>query len=122
MQQTSALKEAYDSLIKNKNPLCIIVYCPPKVGSTTLVTSLRMSLGRLANVIHIHDEIMLGVLTGIKNITVNDIIDYIASLNTQTLYVIDVYRTPVERKISEFFDFNLSINKSNLLSIVSLWM
>jgi len=41
----------------------IFVYTPPKVGSTTLVTSLRVSLGRSYNTIHIHDETMLSVLT-----------------------------------------------------------
>lgn len=111
MQINHKLKEAYDILIKNKRSLCIIVHCPPKVGSTTLVTSLRVSLGKIANVIHLHDEIMLGVLTGIKNISVNEIIDYI-SLQVETLYVIDIYRTPIERKISEFFD-KLSFHFNN---------
>ena len=81
----------------------IFVYTPPKVGSTTLVTSLRVSLGKSYNVIHIHDEIMLSVLTGINNVKINDIINYLTK-NGKKVYVIDVYRTPIERKMSEFFE------------------
>ena len=46
---------------------------------------------------------MLSVLTGINNITVNEIINYLANLG-KNIYVIDVYRTPIERKLSEFFE------------------
>lgn len=111
MQKQEQLKDAYDKLIKYNRPICIFLYCPPKVGSTTLVTSLRVSLGRLANVIHIHDEIMLSVLTGIKDITVNDIIDYTSKI-AHKVYVIDIYRTPIERKMSEYFD-KLSFHFNN---------
>lgn len=81
----------------------IFVYTPPKVGSTTLVTSLRISLGKRCNVIHIHDETMLSVLTGIKNVKINDIINYLSNKG-KIVYVIDIYRTPIERKMSEFFE------------------
>lgn len=81
----------------------VFVYTPPKVGSTTLVSSLRLSLGNMYNIIHIHDEVMLSVLTGVDNVSVNEIIEYIASLG-KSVYVIDVYRTPIERKMSEFFE------------------
>jgi hypothetical protein len=81
----------------------IFIYTPPKVGSTTLVTSLRVSLGKSYNVIHIHDEVMLSVLTGINDVTINDIILYLANIG-KNVFVIDVYRTPIERKISEFFE------------------
>ena len=81
----------------------IFIYTPPKVGSTTLVTSLRVSLGKSYNIIHIHDEVMLKVLTGINNIKIVDIIKYLSNQG-KNVYVIDVYRTPVERKMSEFFE------------------
>lgn len=81
----------------------IFIYTPPKVGSTTLVTSLRVSLGKKYNVIHIHDETMLNVLTGISGIKINDIIHFLSN-QTKNIYVIDVYRTPLERKMSEFFE------------------
>jgi hypothetical protein len=81
----------------------IFIYTPPKVGSTTLVTSLRVSLGKSYNTIHIHDETMLSVLTGINNVKINDILHFLSNQG-KTVYVIDVYRTPIERKMSEFFE------------------
>ena len=47
------------------------------------------------------DEVI--VLTGIKDVTVNEIINYL-SQQGNIIYVIDVYRTPIERKMSEFFE------------------
>ena len=116
------IKEFNDSIfrnesIKNKNTL-IFIYTPPKVGSTTLVTSFRISCARRVNVLHIHDENMLSIITGIKNnnnVTVNELINYNSSFG-KSVYVIDVYRTPIERKISEYFElltsyhFNTSDN------------
>lgn len=81
----------------------IFIYTPPKVGSTTLVTSLRVSLGKSYNTIHIHDETMLSVLTGINNVKINDIIRFLSNQGKK-VYVIDVYRSPIERKMSEFFE------------------
>ena len=91
--------------IKNKNTL-VFIYTPPKVGSTTLVTSFRISCARTVNVLHVHDENMLSIITGIKNnnnVTVNELINYNASIG-KSVYVIDVYRSPIERKISEYFE------------------
>ena len=81
----------------------IFIYTPPKVGSTTLVSSLRISLGRDYNVVHIHDDTMLSVLTGVNEVTIDDIIKFL-SKKGKNVYVIDIYRTPVERKMSEFFE------------------
>jgi hypothetical protein len=98
------IKESISKLFNNNNSNnYIFIYTPPKVGSTTLVSSLRISLGKTYNIIHIHDEVMLSVLTGINNITVNEMINYLATLG-ENVFVIDVYRTPIERKISEFFE------------------
>jgi hypothetical protein len=94
--------ESFNKLFSNICDNYIFIYTPPKVGSTTLVTSLRVSLGRTYNIIHIHDDIMLNVLTGF-NVGVNDLIHYCASIN-KNVFVFDVYRSPVERKISEFFE------------------
>lgn len=104
----------------------IFIYTPPKVGSTTLVTSLRVSLNNDYNVIHIHDEIMLNVLTSIKDVTINDIIIHLANLKKK-IYVIDVYRTPIERKMSEFFEkisqyhFNNTSENINKYSIERIY-
>jgi len=107
------LKEAHDKIFKNDCNNYIFIYTPPKVGSTTLMTSLRVSLGKSYNIIHIHDEVMLNVLTGINNITIIDLIHFIAQQN-KNVFVIDVYRSPIERKISEYFEqvSNLHFNNS----------
>ena len=97
-------EKAFQQLFsKNNTTNFIFIYTPPKVGSTTLVSSLRISLGTSFNVIHIHDDTMLSVLTGIYNVSINDIISYIA-LKGYNIYVFDIYRTPLERKMSEFFE------------------
>lgn len=97
------ISECIEKLFSSITDNYIFVYTPPKVGSTTLVSSLRISLGRSFNVIHIHDEIMLSVLTGVNNVTINEIINYLSN-NGKKVYVIDIYRTPIERKMSEFFE------------------
>ena len=118
-------EEVLNKLFNVENPNYVFIYTPPKVGSTTLVSSLRISLGDTFSVIHIHDDIMLSVLTGINNITVNEIINYIAKKGNN-VYVIDVYRTPVERKMSEYFEkispyhFNNSEENINNYSITRI--
>jgi len=96
-------EEVLNKLFNTQSPNYVFIYTPPKVGSTTLVSSLRISLGNSFNVVHIHDDIMLNVLTGINNVSVNEIINYIAKKG-DNVYVIDVYRTPIERKMSEYFE------------------
>lgn len=81
----------------------IFVYSKPKVGSTSLITSLRIFASHIFNIIHIHDEEMLKILGNINNVTVNEIILYNKIIGNE-VYVIDVYRTPIERKISTFFE------------------
>lgn len=116
------IQSAVNLLFTNKRQNYIFVYTPPKVGSTTLVSSLRLSLSDNYSVIHIHDDVMLSVLTGINNVTVNEIIYFLANENKK-VYVIDIYRTPLERKISEFFEkisiyhFNNSEEHINKYSI-----
>jgi hypothetical protein len=113
------------SIEKNKN--LIFVYCPPKVGSTTIVSSIRMSAFDKFTVLHIHDELMLKVICGIENVTVNDIIKYNSSIG-KNIYVIDIYRSPIEQKISKFFEklsvyhFNnspLLINKYDINKVIN---
>jgi len=102
MDQT-IITQTVDKLFNTLTNDYIFIYTPPKVGSTTLVTSLRVSLGKSYNIIHIHDETMLSVLTGINNVKINDIINFLSNRG-KNVYVIDVYRTPIERKMSEFFE------------------
>jgi len=103
------IKEANDkifgSLLNNTELYnnIIFIYTPPKVGSTSLVSSIRISASHKFSIIHIHDEIMLNFFTGINSITINEIIQYNSYIG-KNVYVIDVYRTPIERKFSEFFE------------------
>jgi len=100
--KTQTIIDAYNKLFTNNCDNYIFIYTPPKVGSTTLVTSLRVSLGKTYNIIHIHDDVMLNVLTGL-NVRVNEIIEYIASIG-KNIFVVDIYRPSIERKISEYFE------------------
>ena len=108
-KKINEIKQANDKIFNSistqtetKNNI-IFVYTPPKVGSTSLVSSLRISLSKTFSVIHIHDEIMLNFFTGIQNITINEIIQYNKYIG-KNVYVIDIYRTQIERNISEFFE------------------
>jgi hypothetical protein len=55
---------------------------------------------------------MLFVLTGLTNITINEIIKYNKYIG-RNVYVIDVYREPLERKMSDFFDKLASFHFNN---------
>jgi len=113
------LKKINEKLFKNvNNPNVnnniIFIYAPPKVASTSLVSSLRLFLCHKFNIIHIHDEKMLGNLIhmNIHGITVLDIIHYNKELG-KNIYVIDVFRNPIERKISEYFEHLSSLHFNN---------
>ena len=97
-----------DSTIQN----IVFIYSPPKVGSTTLVSSIRLSATHIFKVLHIHDEVMLQVLTGINNVTINQLIQYNKYIG-RNIWVIDIYRSPIERKMSEFFDKLCSTHFNN---------
>jgi dTDP-4-dehydrorhamnose reductase len=60
---------------------------------------------------------MLQVLINIQNVSINDIIKYNAYIGKK-VYVIDVYRSPIERKMSEFFekiaDMHFNTTEENL--------
>jgi hypothetical protein len=99
------LKEANETLHLNRTNKknIIFIYTPPKVGSTSLVTSFRIFVSSLYHIVHIHDEEMLKVLGHIQGITVNEIILYNKMIG-KNVYVIDIYRSPIERKISTYFE------------------
>jgi hypothetical protein len=113
-----------DKFIHNK---LVFVYSAPKVGSTTIVSSLRMFASNICSTIHIHDEEMLKVLGNINGITVNEIILYNKYLG-KDVYVIDIYRSPIERKISTYFEkigsyhfnnFDEKLNTYNIDKIIN---
>ena len=121
--------EDLNSKLLNKNPApnnnIIFVYCPPKVGSTTLVTSLRLSAAQKFTVIHIHDKTLFSAISENENICHVEVNDYILynKLIGKNVYVVDIFRSPVERKISEFFEyisplhFNNSEKKINMYTL-----
>ena len=128
-QEKKVALEELNSKLLNKNPSpnnnIIFAYCPPKVGSTTLVSSIRLSAARRFTVIHIHDETLFSAISDNENmnkISVDDIILYNKSLG-KNVYVIDIFRSPIERKISEFFEqvsalhFNNSEKNINLYNL-----
>jgi uncharacterized protein (UPF0218 family) len=90
-----------DNSNEEKDKNLIFIYCPPKVGSTSLVSSLRLFACEKFTVLHVHGEEMLKTIYNI-DVSINEIINYNSSLG-KNIYVIDIYRTPIERKISEFF-------------------
>jgi hypothetical protein len=112
---TDRIGEAVSKLFPIEMQKYIFVYTPPKVGSTTLVSSLRISLNYANDdygVIHIHDEVMLKVLSGVDNVTINEIINYLGNKG-KMVFVIDIYRMPIERKISEYFEKIASYHFNN---------
>ena len=92
-----------DDLNIEKNRNIVFIYSPPKVGSTTLVSSIRLSAAHKFTVHHIHNEIMLKVLYNITNITVLEIIKYNNFLGKR-VYVFDIFRSPIEQKLSSYFE------------------
>jgi len=80
----------------------IFVYCPPKVGSTSLVSSLRLFGNEHFTILHIHNEAILKSIYQIE-VTIQEIIEYNSYLG-KNIYVIDIYRLPIEHKISLFFE------------------
>lgn len=88
--------------IDKSNRDIVFVYSPPKVGSTTIVTSLRLSANHMFHVFHFHDEQALQILTGIVGVSIEEVVQYNSCLGRE-VYVIDIYREPLERKMSEYF-------------------
>lgn len=111
-----------DDMNIERNRNLIIVYCPPKVGSTSVVSSIRLFANHKYTVLHLHNEIMLKVLYKITNVSVLEIIEYNNHLG-KNVFVIDIYRSPIEQKMSAFFEtinsfhFNTTIENLNTYPI-----
>jgi hypothetical protein len=112
---------------KHKHNKLIFVYSAPKVGSTSIISSFRIFGIEKLDIIHIHDEKILHVLANITDVTINEIILFNKYLG-KDIYVINVYRSPIERKISAFFEkigsyhFNAEdseVNKYNVTKIIN---
>jgi hypothetical protein len=121
MMNESNLKKANEILKINDSCPVVFVYTAPKVGSTSIVNVLRIFAHGKLRVIHIHDNTMLEVLRGISDVSINEIIKYNGKLG-RSVYVIDVYRNPIEHKMSYFFEmisyhFNNSLHKISSYSL-----
>lgn len=110
----------------NNHNKILFVYSAPKVGSTSIVSSFRLFALDKIDIIHIHDEEMLNVLTKIKDITINELILFNSYLGKE-VYVLNIYRSPIERKISTFFEkigshhFNAEdseVNRYNVAKVI----
>jgi len=115
------------NLCKTGYKTIVFIYTPPKVGSTSLVSSLRLFCSNKFDIVHIHDEEMLKILGSIEGITVNELIQFNKHIG-KNVYVIDVYRSPIERKISAYFEkigcyhFNntdSSVNNYNVQKVIN---
>ena len=88
---------------KKLNCLDIIVYCGGKCGSSTLHTTFKKNG---LNSYKIHDNNYFKYLCNLfkkdTTKTIFDVIDFNVKQN-KIIYIIDVYRTPIERKVSAFF-------------------
>jgi hypothetical protein len=104
----------------------VLLYSPKKVGSTSILTSIRLSASDKFAVFHTHDDLVLKSLQPEnKHVFFSDIIRNSTIINKNTnlprkIFVIDIYRPSVERKISDFFHeisslhfFNTEENISN---------
>ena len=97
----------------------VILYSPPKVGSTSIVTSIRLFASDKYIVFHTHDDKICELYQDRLNvINVSDIINNNFLFNQQfnrnrKIYIIDIYRTPIERKISDFFQKISEIHFNN---------
>ena len=83
----------------------IFLYCPFKVGSTTLVSSIRLFNIDKVNVVHLHDNEYFTFIMkrDVSFVSVLDMVYFNRSLG-KNVYLMDIYRLPIERKISEFFE------------------
>ena len=122
MKQVNEKIGISDDMSVEHNKNIIFVYTPPKVGSTTLVSSIRLNACGKFTVIHLHNEIMLKVLFNIVDLKVNDIIHFNKFLG-KNVKVIDIYRSPIEQKISTFFEnihslhFNVPVDVLNTFDV-----
>ena len=103
----------------------VILYCPEKVGSTSIVSSIRISSPDKFMVFHTHEDKIADIVNQGNNIIrVTDLKLNNKILNPNTnqyrkIYIIDIFRTPIERKISSFFQKISEMHFNNSESNIS---
>lgn len=97
----------------------IVLYCPEKVGSSSIVSSIRLYASDKFMVFHTHEEKIADIFNiATSHIRISDILLNNNIINPQTgqprqIYFIDIFRTPIERKISSFFQKISEIHFNN---------
>ena len=88
--------ELTDSTLMRTN-LQVIIFCGGKCGSSTL---LHTFLSHNMDTIHMHsfESLDKNIYSSLSNIN-----DFITIQKQNIIYIIDSYRTPIERHISAFF-------------------
>ena len=86
-----------DTLQKYKG-IKVFIYCGGKCGSSTLTHSLK----KYYETLHVHSNAQFQLFSNQKKVSINNIFDQNASIHDK-IYIIDSYRTPIERSISSFF-------------------
>ena len=88
--------------MNNLDKVNVFIYCSGKSGGSCLTHSFKMNG---FNVIHVHGNKCHGFYNenniDFNIITTNELIEHNSQYNK--VYIIDSYRTPIERKISAFF-------------------
>lgn len=94
------VNKSKEYLMKKLYELNVIVYSGGKTGGTTLSNTLSLNN---FNSLHVHSNYYFQTKV-IKNteISIFDVINY--NSKKRNLIIIDSYRTPIERKISSFFE------------------
>jgi hypothetical protein len=96
----------------------VLVCCPQKVGSTALISSLRISACDKLFTLHTHGDIIFSNVMPQTNLKVTDVIK---NANIRPIYLIDIFRTPVEQKISEFFHEINTLHFNNTIENIQLY-
>ncbi len=108
------------------NDLDIFVYCGGKCGSSTLHTTFKNNGFKSYKV---HDNSYFKYLCDRfkkdTDKTIFDVIDFNIKQNDKTIYIIDSYRTPIERKMSAFFQniskYIINYNEKTIEDYISVF-
>jgi hypothetical protein len=107
------------------NDLDILVYCGGKCGSSTLHTTFKNN-GYKSYKIHnnCYFKELCDIFKKDTDKTIFDVIDFNIK-QRKNIYIIDSYRTPIERKISSFFqhihEFISNYNNMKLEEIINIF-
>jgi hypothetical protein len=80
----------------------VFIYCGGKCGSTTLLNTFKENGFKT---LHLHGKQHFPTLCKdiVEATGISDFPSFLSYQKSEKIYIIDVYRTPIERKISSFF-------------------